>query len=36
MIINHGKNLYQGTVDDLKSQHPGEDLEAIFMKLVGE
>ena len=35
MIINHGKNLYQGTVDDLKAQHPGEDLEAIFIKMIG-
>lgn len=36
MIINHGHNLYQGTVDDLKAKHPGEDLEAIFIKMIGE
>ena len=28
--------LYQGTVDDLKAKHPGEDLEAIFIKMIGE
>ena len=35
MIINHGKNLYQGTVENLASQHPGKDLEAIFIEMVG-
>ena len=36
MIINHGKNLYQGTVEDLTAQNPGKDLEAIFIEMVGE
>lgn len=36
MIINHGVSLYQGTVDDLKAKHPGEDLEAIFIGMVGQ
>ena len=36
MIINHGKNLYQGTVEDLQKMHPGMDLEAIFIKMVGK
>ena len=35
-LIKHGHNLYQGTVDDLKAKHPGEDLEAIFIKMIGE
>ena len=34
MIINHGKSLYQGTVEDLQSEHPGKDLEAIFIDMV--
>ena len=36
MIINHGKNLYQGTVEELTAQNPGKDLEAIFIEMVGE
>lgn len=35
MIINHGKNLYQGTVENLEAQHPGKDLEAIFIEMIG-
>ena len=35
MIINHGKNLYQGTVENLAKQHPGQDLEQIFIEMVG-
>lgn len=35
MIINHGKNLYQGTVDGLEEKHPGKDLEAIFIEMIG-
>ena len=35
MIINHGKNLYQGTVENLSAQHPGKDLEQIFIDMVG-
>ena len=35
MIINHGQNLYQGTVEDLEKQHPGKDLEAIFIEMIG-
>ena len=36
IIINHGKSLFQGTVDELKEKNPGQDLEAIFIKMVGE
>lgn len=36
MIINHGQNLYQGTVEDLEAAHPGKDLEAIFIEMVGK
>ena len=35
MIINHGHNLYQGTVEDLEKQHEGKDLEAIFIEITG-
>ena len=36
IIINHGKSLFQGTVDELKEKNPGMDLEAIFIKMIGE
>ena len=36
MIINHGRSLYQGTVEDLASQHPGLDLEQIFINMISE
>ncbi len=35
MIISHGKSLYQGTVEGLEEQHPGKDLEEIFISMVG-
>ena len=35
IIINHGQSLYQGTVEKLASAHPGKDLEAIFIDMVG-
>ena len=35
MIINHGKNHYQGTVEDLAKQNSGKDLEQIFIEMVG-
>lgn len=35
IIINHGQSLYQGTVEELESAHPGKDLEAIFIDMVG-
>ena len=35
MIINHGKNIYQGTVDELMAKNPGKDLEAIFIEMTG-
>ena len=35
IIINHGHSLYQGTVDGLEAKHPGKDLEAIFIEMVG-
>ncbi|MCR5149114.1 MAG: ABC transporter ATP-binding protein [Eubacterium sp.] len=34
IIINHGKSLYHGTVEELEKEHPGKDLEAIFMEMV--
>ena len=36
VIINHGKSLYQGTVEELKKEKPGRDLEEIFMEMVGK
>ena len=35
IIINHGKSMYQGTVEELAAQHPGKDLEAIFIEMIG-
>ena len=34
LIINHGKELYQGTLEGLESKHPGEDLEQIFLDII--
>lgn len=36
LIMDHGKSLYQGTVEDLSEKHPDKDLEAIFIDMVGE
>ncbi|MBQ6229921.1 MAG: ABC transporter ATP-binding protein [Eubacterium sp.] len=36
MIINHGKNLYQGTVEGLRDSHPDKDLEEIFIEMTSE
>ena len=30
-IINHGKQLYEGTLGALQDQHKGESLEEIFL-----
>ena len=35
IIINHGKAIYQGTVEDLQKEHSGKDLESIFIEMVG-
>ena len=35
LIINHGKDLYQGTVDELQKKHGGKDLEEIFLEITG-
>lgn len=32
-LINHGEILFKGTLDELKSKHPGESLESIFLKV---
>ena len=34
MIINHGRSIYQGTVENLETEHPGKDLESIFLELI--
>ncbi|MCR5209752.1 MAG: ABC transporter ATP-binding protein [Lachnospiraceae bacterium] len=34
IIINHGKDLYQGTVEKLEEEHKGRDLEEIFLDLI--
>lgn len=31
IMINHGKDLYQGTIEVLKARYPDKDLEAIFL-----
>ena len=35
MIISHGKNLYQGTIEGLTDKNPGMDLEEIFIRMTG-
>ena len=35
MIISHGRNLYQGTIEGLSRQYPGMDLEEIFIRMTG-
>lgn len=34
LIINHGKQLYEGTLEGLEKTHPGEDLEQIFLNMI--
>lgn len=34
LIINHGHELYQGTLEGLQEMHPGEDLEKIFLDMI--
>lgn len=34
LIINHGRELYQGTLENLEKQHPGVDLEKIFLDMI--
>ena len=34
IIINHGKDLYQGTVEKLEDEHKGKDLDEIFLDLI--
>lgn len=36
LIINHGKELYQGTLDSLVEQHKHNDLEKIFLEVIDE
>ena len=33
IIINHGKTIYYGTLDELKDKYPKKDLEEIFLEL---
>ena len=35
LIINHGKFLYQGTIQALEVAHPGKSLETIFIEMTG-
>lgn len=35
-IINEGEIKFTGTLDELKAQYPGEDLENIFLKITGK
>lgn len=36
LIINHGKELYQGTLDELIKIHNHSDLEKIFLSMINE
>ena len=33
IIINHGKTLFYGTLDELRAMHPDMDLEKIFLEM---
>lgn len=33
IIINHGKTLFYGTLEELKEQYPEKDLEKIFLEM---
>lgn len=33
IVINHGKELFFGTLDELKERYPGMDLEKIFLEM---
>ncbi|MBR4208572.1 MAG: ABC transporter ATP-binding protein [Lachnospiraceae bacterium] len=35
IIINHGRDLYQGTVEELEKKNEGMDLEQIFLNMTG-
>lgn len=35
LLINHGKELYQGTLEDLEARFPQMDLEQIFLHMTG-
>lgn len=34
LIINHGKELYQGTLETLVEENPSKDLEQIFLDII--
>ncbi len=36
IIINHGKTLFYGTLEELTAQHPDKDLEKIFLELTAD
>ena len=35
-IIDRGRKLFDGTLDQLKSEHPGQALEQIFLEMTGD
>lgn len=35
LVINHGKELYQGTLEELQARYPDQDLEQIFLHMTG-
>ena len=36
IIINHGKDIFYGTMDELSAMYPGQDFEQIFLEMTGE
>lgn len=36
IIINHGKDIFYGTMDELSAKYPGQDFEQIFLEMTGE
>jgi ABC-2 type transport system ATP-binding protein len=34
IIIDHGRLLFEGSIERLEQEHPGMDLEQIFLEMV--
>jgi ABC-type polysaccharide/polyol phosphate transport system ATPase subunit len=36
VVINHGKALFNGTLEELQGKYPDKDLENIFLEMTGK
>ena len=36
IIINRGKDIFYGTMDELTTMYPDKDFEQIFLEMTGE